>query len=80
MFKNITRQLFARLGRHLPDRLVHRDPLPNAQSIASTPIPSSLSEHCLKVAVMDEKTLWKTFHAHPEGLNVAEVNAAREQH
>lgn len=33
MFKNITRQLFARLGRHLPDRLVHRDPLPNAQSI-----------------------------------------------
>ncbi|MCO4160322.1 magnesium-translocating P-type ATPase [Citrobacter amalonaticus] len=80
MFKNITRQLFARLGRHLPDRLVHRDPLPNAQSIASTPMPSSLSEHCLKVAVMDEKTLWKTFNAHPEGLNAAEVNAAREQY
>lgn len=80
MFKNITRQLFARLGRHLPDRLVHRDPLPNAQSIASTPMPSSLSEHCLKVAVMDEKTLWKTFNAHPEGLTAAEVNAAREQH
>ncbi|WP_258329542.1 magnesium-translocating P-type ATPase [Citrobacter farmeri] len=80
MFKNITRQLFARLGRHLPDRLVHRDPLPNAQSIASTPMPSSLSEHCLKVAAMDEKTLWKTFNAHPEGLTAAEVNAAREQH
>jgi len=80
MFKNITRQLFARLGRHLPDRLVHRDPLPNAQSIASTPMPSSLSEHCLKVAVMDEKTLWKTFNAHPEGLNATEVSAAREQH
>lgn len=29
MFKNITRQLFARLNRHLPHRLVHRDPLPN---------------------------------------------------
>ena len=80
MFKNITRQLFARLGRHLPDRLVHRDPLLNAQSIASTPMPSSLSEHCLKVAVMDEKTLWKTFNAHPEGLNATEVSAAREQH
>ncbi|MET6679370.1 magnesium-translocating P-type ATPase [Citrobacter amalonaticus] len=80
MFKNITRQLFARLGRHLPDRLVHRDPLPNAQSIASTPMPSSLSEHCLKVAVMDERTLWKTFNAHPEGLNATEVSAAREQH
>ena len=54
MFKNITRQLFARLGRHLPDRLVHRDPLPNAQSIVSTPMPASLGEHCLKVAAMDE--------------------------
>ena len=38
MFKNITRQLFARLNRHLPHRLVHRDPLPNAQTVASTPI------------------------------------------
>ena len=46
MFKNITRQLFARLNRHLPHRLVHRDPLPNAQTVASTPIPPSLSEHC----------------------------------
>ena len=30
MFKNITRQLQALLSRHLPHRLVQRDPLPNA--------------------------------------------------
>jgi hypothetical protein len=63
MFKNMTRQLFARLNRHLPHRLVHRDPLPNAQTVASTPIPPSLSEHCLKMALMDEAALWKTFGA-----------------
>lgn len=80
MFKNITRQLFARLNRHLPHRLVHRDPLPNAQTVASTPIPPSLSEHCLKMALMDEAALWKTFGAHPEGLNAAEVENAREIH
>lgn len=80
MFKNITRQLFARLNRHLPHRLVHRDPLPNAQTVASTPIPPSLSEHCLKMALMDEAALWKTFGAHPEGLNAAEVENARELH
>ncbi|HGN9371543.1 TPA: magnesium-translocating P-type ATPase [Citrobacter pasteurii] len=80
MFKNITRQLFARLNRHLPHRLVHRDPLPNAQTVASTPIPPSLSEHCLKMALMDEEALWKTFDAHPEGLNAAEVESAREKH
>jgi hypothetical protein len=28
MFKNITRQLQALLSRHLPHRLVQRDPLP----------------------------------------------------
>ena len=80
MFKNMTRQLFARLNRHLPHRLVHRDPLPNAQTVASTPIPPSLSEHCLKMALMDEEALWKTFGAHPEGLNAAEVESAREKH
>ena len=80
MFKNMTRQLFARLSRHLPHRLVHRDPLPNAQTVASTPIPPSLSEHCLKMALMDEDALWKTFGAHPEGLNAAEVENAREIH
>ena len=52
---------------------MHRDPLPNAQTVASTPIPPSLSEHCLKMALMDEEALWKTFGAHPEGLNAAEV-------
>ncbi|STD25503.1 magnesium-transporting ATPase MgtA [Enterobacter asburiae] len=31
MFKNITRQLQALLSRHLPHRLVQRDPLPNAK-------------------------------------------------
>lgn len=80
MFKNMTRQLLARLNRHLPHRLVHRDPLPNAQTVASTPIPPSLSEHCLKMAQMDEAALWKTFGAHPEGLNAAEVENARELH
>lgn len=39
MLKTITRQLFARLNRHLPYRLVHRDPLPGAQTavMAKTP-------------------------------------------
>ena len=31
MFKNITRQLQAMLSRHLPHRLVQRDPLPNGK-------------------------------------------------
>ncbi|MGP8847214.1 cation-transporting P-type ATPase, partial [Enterobacter hormaechei] len=53
---------------------------PNAQTVASTPIPPSLSEHCLKMALMDEAALWKTFGAHPEGLNAAEVEKAREIH
>lgn len=80
MFKNITRLLFARLSRHLPYRLVQRDPLPNAQTVASTPVPPSLSERCLKVAVMEEEALWQTFDAHPEGLNHAEVERARENY
>ena len=63
MFKNMTRQLFARLNRHLPHRLVHRDPLPNAQTVASTPIPPSLSEHCLKMALMDEESQFTTSRA-----------------
>jgi Mg2+-importing ATPase len=37
MLKNITRQLFAQLSRHLPRRLVQRDPLP-ARNLASAPI------------------------------------------
>lgn len=32
------------------------------------------------MAVMPEEELWKTFDTHPEGLNLAEVESAREQH
>ena len=42
MFKNITRQLQALLSRHLPHRLIQRDPLPNAKNIAGAAIPASL--------------------------------------
>ena len=76
MFKEI----FTRLIRHLPSRLVHRDPLPGAQQTVNTAVPPSLSAHCLKMAVMPEEELWKTFDTHPEGLNQAEVESAREQH
>ena len=76
MFKEI----FTRLIRHLPSRLVHRDPLPGAQQTVNTVVPPSLSAHCLKMAVMPEEELWKTFDTHPEGLNQAEVESAREQH
>lgn len=76
MFKEI----FTRFIRHLPSRLVHRDPLPGAQQTVNTAVPPSLSAHCLKMAVMPEEELWKTFDTHPEGLNQAEVKSAREQH
>lgn len=71
MLKTITRQLFARLNRHLPYRLVHRDPLPGAQTAVNATIPPSLSERCLKVAAMEQETLWRVFDTHPEGLNAA---------
>lgn len=80
MLKTITRQLFARLNRHLPYRLVHRDPLPGAQTVVNATIPPSLSERCLKVAVMEQETLWRVFDTHPEGLNAAEVTRAREKY
>ena len=80
MLKNFTRQLFAQLSRHLPHRLIQRDPMPSQQSVASTPIPSSLSEHCLKMAQLSEQELWQTFNTHPEGLNAAEVEQARALH
>ncbi|ELT8397358.1 magnesium-translocating P-type ATPase [Salmonella enterica subsp. enterica serovar Derby] len=80
MLKTITRQLFARLNRHLPYRLVHRDPLPGAQTAVNATIPPSLSERCLKVAAMEQETLWRVFDTHPEGLNAAEVTRAREKH
>ncbi|EEJ9030805.1 magnesium-translocating P-type ATPase [Salmonella enterica subsp. enterica serovar Oslo] len=80
MLKTITRQLFARLNRHLPYRLVHRDPLPGAQTAVNATIPPSLSERCLKVAAMEQETLWRVFETHPEGLNAVEVTRAREKH
>ncbi|VEA06992.1 magnesium-transporting ATPase MgtA [Salmonella enterica subsp. salamae] len=40
MLKTITRQLFARLNRHLPYRLVHRDPLPGAQDCRKRDYPA----------------------------------------
>ncbi len=80
MLKNLTRQLFAQLGRHLPRRLVQRDPMPSQQSVAHTPIPPSLSEQCLKMAHLSEQALWETFNTHPEGLNAAEVEQARVAH
>lgn len=70
MFKEI----FTRLIRHLPSRLVHRDPLPGAQQTVNTAVPPSLSAHCLKMAVMPEEELWKTFDTHPEGLNQRKWN------
>ncbi|EGS1130625.1 magnesium-translocating P-type ATPase [Salmonella bongori] len=80
MLKTITRQLFIRLNRHLPYRLVHRDPLPGAQTAANAAIPPSLSERCLNVATMEQETLWRVFDSHPEGLNAAGVMRAREQY
>ncbi len=67
MFKNITRQLQAMLSRHLPHRLVQRDPLPNAKNMASAAIPASLSQRCLNVAAMDENEVWRAFGGHRRG-------------
>ncbi|MEG1212034.1 MAG: magnesium-translocating P-type ATPase [Leclercia sp.] len=80
MLKIITRQLLAQLTRHLPRRLVQRDPLPDAKTRATANIPSSLSEQCLTAAAMDENEIWRTFGSHPEGLNAAEVEKARALH
>ncbi|KAI3492530.1 hypothetical protein L1887_42833 [Cichorium endivia] len=80
MFKNITRQLQALLSRHLPQRLVQRDPLPNAKNMAGAAIPASLTERCLNVAAMDENEVWRAFGGHPEGLNAAEVEKIRAVH
>jgi len=41
MFKNFTQQLLARLGRHLPRRLVQRDPMATGKTDAV--IPGALS-------------------------------------
>ncbi len=80
MLKNMTRQLLAQLSRHLPRRLVQRDPMPDGKNLSGVPMPDSLSQHCLKVAMMEEEAVWHAFDTHPEGLNEAEVAAKREQY
>ena len=79
MFKNITR-LLARLNRHLPRRLVQRDPLPDAANIQHVDVPASLSDRCLALSTMELAELWQQLNSHPEGLNEKEVQDAREQH
>ncbi len=78
MFKNFTQQLLARLGRHLPRRLVQRDPMATGKTDAV--IPGALAAHCLRIAAMKEPELWRTFASHPEGLTAAEVETARATH
>lgn len=80
MLKNYTRQLFAQLSRHLPRRLVQRDPLPDARNLTSMPIPDSLGKRCLDVAAMDDQEIWRAFDSHPEGLNEGEVAAKILKH
>jgi len=80
MLKNITRQLLDQLSRHLPRRLIARDPLPNANTIAGADIPAGLTARCLNVAAMDENEVWRAFGGHPEGLNAAEVEKIRAVH
>jgi Mg2+-importing ATPase len=77
MFKNITR-LLARLNRHLPRRLVQRDPLPDAANIQHVEVPASLSDRCLALSTMELAELWQQLNSHPEGLNEKEVQDARE--
>ncbi len=78
MFKNITR-LLARLNRHLPRRLVQRDPLPGSANIQHVEVPASLSDRCLKLSTMELADLWLQLNSHPEGLNEKEVQDAREK-
>ena len=80
MLKNITRQLLAQLSRHLPHRLISRDPLPDGKTLAGVVMPDSLSRRCLTVAGMDEKEIWRAFNSHPEGLTPQEVDASRAAH
>lgn len=74
MFKEI----FIRFIRYLFFRLVYRDLLFGAQQIVNTVVSSFLSAYCLKMAVMFEEELWKTFDIYSEGLNQAEVEFVRE--
>lgn len=79
-FKNLTRQLLSKLNRHLPRRLVQRDPMPEGNvAIKATDIPVSLSQSCLKYAAASEDDLYQEFSSHPEGLNAREVSRAQEK-
>ncbi len=81
LFKNLTRQLFSQLSRHLPRRLIQRDPMPDGKTVAqATDIPATLSEACLKYAYASEEQLYREFSSHPEGLNEREVEDALEAH
>ncbi|MCE0812013.1 magnesium-translocating P-type ATPase [Buttiauxella sp. S04-F03] len=81
LLKNLTRQLFAQLGRHLPRRLIQRDLMPDDNTVAhAQEVPASLSESCLKYAQASEEQLYRDFQSHPEGLNVREVENALERH
>lgn len=77
MLITITRRLLARLNRHLPRRLVQRDPLPSAKNLAGVAIPATLTELCLRAASLEKHKLWRAFNSHPEGLNAAEVEKSR---
>jgi Mg2+-importing ATPase len=80
-FKNLTRQLFSQLSRHLPRRLIQRDPMPDGKTVTqAADIPTTLSEACLKYAAASEEQLYREFGSHPEGLNAREVEAALEAH
>ncbi len=80
LFKNITRQLLAQLNRHLPRRLMQRDPLPEGNVWRQETPPATLTEQCLAVSRMNEDDLWRAFSSHPEGLTPREVEDAREQY
>ncbi len=77
MLITLTRRLLARLNRHLPRRLVQRDPLPSVENLPGVAVPSTLTERCLHAASMETHKLWRTFNSHPEGLNAAEVEKSR---
>ncbi|WP_183270881.1 magnesium-translocating P-type ATPase [Buttiauxella sp. A111] len=81
MLKNLTRQLFAQLSRHLPRRLIQRDLMLDDNTVAQAQeIPASLSESCLKYAAASDEQLYRDFQSHPEGLNAREVESAIERH
>ncbi|WP_370451499.1 magnesium-translocating P-type ATPase [Buttiauxella sp. B2] len=81
LFKNLTRQLFAQLSRHLPRRLIQRDLMPGDNSIVhAQEVPVSLSETCLKYAAASEEQLYRDFQSHPEGLNAREIERALDVH